>query len=135
MCTYEYRKNDLLLICASSTTDRILTESPLLAPSCFLYRMLSNLMNALDGECFCFLKISINVNKLLALLLFHVLSVFLYCTLLLVVNFLMPFYFFFLRMLLYFCLFINHVNKPLYRILYKVCQIDHFRTTKWLSCC
>ena len=52
-------------------------------------------MNALEGECLCLGEISINVNKLLAVLLLPVylfIRFFLYCTLLLLVYFLISFY-------------------------------------------
>ena len=41
----------------------------MLAPSCLLYCMISSMMNALEGECFCLREISPNIHKLLALLL------------------------------------------------------------------
>ena len=49
-------------------------------------------------QCLCLLEISINVNKLIAVLL-------------LPVYFLIPF--FILMLLPYFCLFVDHVNKPI----------------------
>ena len=49
---------------SSDKTDWILYELPMLALSCLLYRMVSSLMNALEGECLCLCEISINVNKL-----------------------------------------------------------------------
>ena len=80
-------------VSSSRKTDRILTES-LLAPSCPLYRMISSLLNALEGKRFYFREISINVKKLPALLLLHVfIRFFLHCTLLLGVYFLIPYYF------------------------------------------
>ena len=56
--------------------------------------MVSSLMNALEGECLCLREISINVNKLLAVLLLRVylfICFFTYCILLLPVYFLIPF--------------------------------------------
>ena len=86
------------------------TETLNPALSRLLYSMISSLMNALVGECFWLREIFINVNKLLALMLFHIR--FLYCTLLLVVYFLIPFLFFLVpTLLLYICLFDNLVNK------------------------
>ena len=97
--------------------------------SWLLYRMISSLINALEGECFCLREISFNVNQLLALLLLHVFIR--YFILYFVVGylficlsgifllhfvaaclFLCPLLFnLILMLLLYFCLFINHVNK------------------------
>ena len=112
------------------------TESPFPALACLLYPVISSLLNALEGECFCFCELSINVNKLLALLLLHVfirffytalcywlfisksLFIFLYCTLLLVVYLFVPLFFLILTVLLYFCLLVNHVNKPLIFVYY-----------------
>ena len=57
---------------SSDKTEWILTELPLLTLLCFLYRMVSSLMNALVGECLCLKEISINANKLLAVFLLPV---------------------------------------------------------------
>ena len=79
---------------------------------CLLYRMISSLMNAHERGCFCLHEISIKVNKLLALLLLHVFIRFFILHFVvgcLLVNSLL---FFQPLLLLYFCLFINHVNKP-----------------------
>ena len=105
---------------SSHKTHWILSESPLLALSCLLYRVVSSLMNTLEGEYLCLREIPINVNKLLAVLLLHVLFIcyFLYCTLLLFV------YFF---ILFYFCLFIDHINK-LIIIVFAAC-VYHFKNT------
>ena len=71
--------------------------------SCLLYRRARSLLNTLEAECFCLHEISINVNKLLAVLL---LLLYVYiCFLLLNLPF------FILMLLLYFSLFIDHVNK------------------------
>ena len=92
-------------------------------------------MNALAGECFCLCEISINVNKLLIVYIYmiyiyyymciHIICVYvrpwsivvtiypliLYCTLLLLAYFFIPFLFFLYRRCCYiFCLFVNHVN-------------------------
>ena len=77
-------------------TDWILSESPLLALSYLLYRMLSSLVNTLDGECLALREISINVNNLLAVLLLPV-NLF--------ICFFTP------MLLLYFCQVVDHVNK------------------------
>ena len=76
---------------------------------------------ALEGECFCLREISINVNKLLALLLLHffirffILHFVLDCLLL---N----------SLLLYFSTdFINDVNKPI--IFVSGAFVDHFKNT------
>ena len=53
-------------------TNRILTKSPLPTLSCLLYRRVCSLMNALEEECFCLREITINVHKLLAVLLLYV---------------------------------------------------------------
>ena len=53
--------------------------------------------------------------------------VFLYCTFLLVVYFLTSFYFFILILLLYFCLLINHVNKPIIFVFRAF--VHHFKNT------
>ena len=70
-------------------------------------------------------EISMNVNKLFILYFAYdrpckvvnaclfVYPLFLHCTLLLLVYFFVPFYFFILTLLLYFCLFVNHVNKSI----------------------
>ena len=60
--------------------------------------MVSNLMNAVEGECLCLCEISIYVNKLVAVLL-------------LPVYFFIPF--FILMLLLHSCLFVDHVPCPL----------------------
>ena len=49
---------------SSYKTNWILSDLPLLAPSCLLYLRVSSLMNALEEECLCLHQISINVNKL-----------------------------------------------------------------------
>ena len=76
--------------------------------------MVSSLMCALEEEYICLREISINVNKLLAVLLLPVLFI-RYYTALCCCLFasLSPFIFFFILMLLYFCLFVDHVNKPI----------------------
>ena len=82
---------------------------------CLLYRMVISIMNSLKGEFICLREFSINVYKLLGVFLLPVLFIrylILYCTLLLLVYFCAPF-FFLLMLLLYFCLFINHINKPI----------------------
>ena len=115
-------------------TQRVFTQDwlnsfwiPLSALSCLLYRRVSCLINALEGECLCLLEISINVNKSLAELLLRVYLFFrLSLILLFVVAFLLlnPFFIlmlllvyffisFFILMLLYFSLFVYHVNKPI----------------------
>ena len=102
-------KTDLIL--CELATGWILTELPLLAPYCLLYRMISSQMNALEGECFCLREISINVNSCWHCCCCMFYSFFI-LHLLLIVYFLIPFYFLPL-MWLYFCLFINHVNKSI----------------------
>ena len=57
---------------SSHKTDWILFELPLLALSCLLYRRVSSLIKAPEGECLCLRKISINVNKLFTVLLLPV---------------------------------------------------------------
>ena len=60
---------------SSHKTDWILSELPLLALSYILYHIVRSLMNAFEGECLnvlCLTEISINVNKLLAVLLFPI---------------------------------------------------------------
>ena len=57
---------------SSHNTAWILSESQLLALSCLLYRKVISLMMALEEECLCLHEISINVNKLLAVLLLPV---------------------------------------------------------------
>ena len=54
---------------SSHKTDWILSELPLPAMSYLLYCRVGSLMNALEGICLCLREISINVNKLLAMLL------------------------------------------------------------------
>ena len=73
---------------------------------CLLYGTVRSLMNALAVECLCLHEISIHVNKLLVVLL-----LFLYCNLLLLDYFLIPF--FILMLLPYFCLSVDHVNKSI----------------------
>ena len=89
-------------------------------------------------------KISINLNKLLAVLLLPVylfIRLFLFCTLLLSVYFLIPYfsilmllmfvYFFIfvfiLILLLYFCFFVDHVNKLIVFIIWVF--VYHFKNT------
>ena len=93
---------------SSYKIDWILFELPLLALSCLLYNMVSNTMNT-QGECICLRKVSINVNKLPAVLL-SVYPLFINCILLLLVYFFIPF--FILMLLLYFCLFVDYVYNP-----------------------
>ena len=57
---------------SSHKFDRIFSELPSPALSCLLYSRVSNLMNALQGECLCFRKIFINVSKLLFIYLVEV---------------------------------------------------------------
>ena len=79
---------------SSHKTDWILSELPLLALFCLLYCKLSSVVNVLEGECLSLCEISINVSKLLAVLLLPVylfIRFLLYCTLLLSVYFLIPF--------------------------------------------
>ena len=129
MCLYTCLTEFFLnYVSSSHTTDRILTESPLLTASCFSYRRLSSLMHVLQGDCFWLCEIFTNVSKLLALLLLHIFfGFFLFCTLLLVVYFLISFYFFLPILLLYFCWFINHVNKSIIFLL--VAFVYYFRNT------
>ena len=90
--------------------DRILTESQLPILFCLLEARLRSLMNVLEGECFCLCEISINVDKLLAVLFLYVFIH--YFILHFVVGcLLLNLSFFILMLLLYFCLFINHVSK------------------------
>ena len=104
-------------------TDRILSELPLPALPCLLYRMVSSLMNAFEGEYLCLCEISLNVNKFIAVLLLAVLFIrylfffFLYCTLLLLVYIFIP--------CLYFCLFVDHVSNT---IIYGA-FVCHFKNT------
>ena len=136
---------------SSHKTHWILSESPLLALSCLLYRVVSSLMNTLEGEYLCLREIPINVNKLLAVLLLHVLfnectwrgislpsrnpykckqiacsfivACFVYM-LFFILHLLLFVYFF---ILFYFCLFIDHVNKPI--ILVFAACVYHFKNT------
>ena len=83
---------------SSNKTDWILSELPLLVPSCLLYRWVNGQMNDPEGECLCLLEIFINVNKLPEVLL-------------------LPIYLFILvlywLLLLYFCLLVDHINKSI----------------------
>ena len=81
------RLTEFLLNCLSlHKSDRILTKLPKATLSRFLYRRVSSLMNALEGEYFCIRDISLNVNKLLVVLfLYAFIRFILYCTLLLIV--------------------------------------------------
>ena len=91
---------------SSHKTDWFFFELPLPALSCLLYYRLSNLKNALEGKCLYLLKVPINVNKSFTLLL---LVFFVYiCTCKVVVARLLIYL---LMLLLYFCLFVDHVNK------------------------
>ena len=80
---------------SSHNTDWILSESPLLALYCLLYRIKASEQS---NECLCLCEIFINLNKLLAVLL-------------------LPVYFlsssFILMLLLYFCLFVGYISKPI----------------------
>ena len=122
----------------------ILSEMPLLALSCLLYSMVSSLMSELDGECLLIREIFIFVNKSLAVLLLPVLFIryFLYSAFLLPVYFLITLFllfywccclftslppYFILKLLLYFCLFVDHVNKPI--IFVFGAYIYHLRNT------
>ena len=49
---------------SSHKTDWILSELPLFALSCLLYRRVYSLMNAPEGGCLCLREISVNVNEL-----------------------------------------------------------------------
>ena len=93
--------------------------------SCLVYCLVSRLMNAFKGECLCLCETPININKLFIVMFVFCLRcpcsvvvvrllvdpLFLHCTLLLPVYFFIRF--FILMLLLYFCLFVNHVNKPI----------------------
>ena len=96
----------------SHKTDWILSESPLIALSCLLYRSESSLMNALEGECFCLREIPINVPKLLAVLLLPVYLFVRFFILHFVGAYLLFNPLFLMMLLLYFYLFLDHVNKP-----------------------
>ena len=89
---------------SSHKTDWIVSELPLPALSCLLYRMVNSLMNALKVEWICLYEISLNVNKL-----FIVVFVFLYV----VVAYLLLNPFFILMLLLHFFLLVNHVNNSI----------------------
>ena len=90
--------------------------------------MASSLMKALEGECLQFHEISIILNKLLAGLLLPV-YLFIrffytapcYC----LFTSLSPF--FILMLLLYFCLFVDHINKPI--IFAFEAFVYHFKNT------
>ena len=80
---------------SSHKTDWILSELSLFALSCRLYRRLSSLTNKLEGECFLPLRNlytckQVACNVVVDCLLLS--SVFLYCTLSLLVNFLIPYF-------------------------------------------
>ena len=100
-CSIDLQTTIILFTCnvSSHKTDWILAELPLPALSCLLYLRVSSLMNAVQEECLCLREISINVNKLLlcCCCLFTCWSAF----------------FFILILLIYFCLFVNYVNKPI----------------------
>ena len=107
-------------VSSSHTTGSILTEAPLAALSCLLYHK-GQQSDEYENVYKC--KISINVNKLFIVYFVHVrlcrvvvtcLFVYpLFYTALCCCLFISLFpYFFILMLLLYFCLFINHVNKP-----------------------
>ena len=118
---------------SSHETDCILSEMQLLAVSwLFLYRRISSLMNALEGECLCLCEMSINVYRFFMLLLFEYFvyvclgSVIVACLLVYSLVYtevvdacLLSYPFFILRLLVYFCLFVDHVNKS---------RIFNFRT-------
>ena len=114
-CRLHTQLNSNWTSCVALTYDWLnsnwITEPPLPVLSCLLCPTISRLMNALEGECFCLREISINVNRLLILLLLHVfilvfirhffigclffktLLIFLYCTLLLLVYFWIPLFY------------------------------------------
>ena len=109
-------------IVSSHKTDWILPESPCFALSCLLYRMVSSLMNTLEGECFCHREISINVNKLLVVLLSLVLFIryFFYCSLLLPVYILISFFILKLLPLIYFFISFFYTNVCCYIFVYSL---------------
>ena len=106
---------------SSHKLDWIVFELSLLALSCLLYRRVSSLMNALEGECLCLGEISIHVNKLFmvifvvylryplrysvvaCLLVYHLFYIDV------VVACLLLYPFFILMLLLYFCLFVLYI--------------------------
>ena len=93
---------------SSDKTDWILTELPLPALSVAFYiTRVSSLMNALVWECF--REISINVNKLFIMYFVYIRP----CRIVVACLFLCPLSFGIKTLLLYFCLFVNHVNKPI----------------------
>ena len=118
---------------SSHKTDRILTESLLLGLSCLLYRItrVTSLMYALVLECLC--EISINVNKLFIVYFVYVrpcrivvaclfvYPLFLYCTLLLLVICLSPYYFYADVVAIFFILYVNHVNRCIIFIFWRFC--------------
>ena len=91
---------------SSHKTDWILSEFPLSTLSCLLHHRVSSLKNAHNGECLCLREIYINVNKFIVICVFC-----LRCPCSVVVACLLVYSFFFILMLLYFSLFVDHVNK------------------------
>ena len=97
------------------TTDRILTESLNPALSCLFYPMISSLTNALEGGCFCLRQLFYKCKQAAGLVVvacfypfFFILHFVIGCL------FFRPLIFFFiLTFLLYLCLLVNHVNKPI----------------------
>ena len=79
-CSINLYNRDLqtkFILFTTSVHTRLLSELPLLALSLvFSIAMVSNLMNAVEGEYLCLHEISINVNKLLAVLLLPVYPLF-----------------------------------------------------------
>ena len=64
-------------MCLLSKLTKFFSELSLLPALSYLsYRIFSSVMNVLEGECLCLLEISINVNKLLAVLLLPVYPLF-----------------------------------------------------------
>ena len=105
MCSTDLYKSDLQNTItlftrnvSSQKTNWIPSESTLPVLSCLLYCRLSSLMNTFGGFCLFLCEIFINANKLLAVL---VLPVYLFIC------------FFILMLLLYFCLFVGCVKKPI----------------------
>ena len=120
-----YLPNKIILFTrnvSSHKTDWILSEFPLLALSCHLYR---SLMNTFEGDSLCLQIFVFFFFVVLAVLLLpiYLFSFFFTLMLLLTVYFFNPFIlmlllmlyffitFFILMLLLKFCLFVDHVNK------------------------
>ena len=113
---------------SSHKTDLILSDLLLPAMSCLLCRLVSSLMNVLEGECLLLCEVSVIVNKSLAVLLLPVLFTryFLYCNLLLPVYFLILLFCILMMLVYSFMLFFYTEFVAIFLFIRWACKQVHY---------